>query len=46
MVAGFGIALLLFGLPAMWWMRKNCKETNKHVRRVTVAQAQAAAERA
>lgn len=39
MAAGFGIALLVFGLPAMWWMRKNCKETNKNVNRINVAQA-------
>ena len=33
MVAGFGIALLVFGLPAVWWMRKSCKETSKNLRR-------------
>lgn len=32
MIAGFGIALLVFGLPAAWWMRKSCKETNKTLR--------------
>jgi hypothetical protein len=32
-VAGFGIALLVFGLPAVWWMRKSCKETGKNLRR-------------
>lgn len=34
MIMGFGIALLVFGLPATWWMRKSCK-ANKSVRRGT-----------
>jgi hypothetical protein len=37
MIMGFGIALLVFGLPAVWWMRKSCKETNKNLRRHTEA---------
>lgn len=31
-VAGFGIALLVFGLPAMWCTCKSCKETNRQAR--------------
>ena len=31
MVAGFGITLAVFGLPAVRWMAKSCRETDKKV---------------